>query len=212
VQGVSSFAGRRPLAVVAVVIALVVALCTAIALSGHQEVAESAPALPPAVSAAPTPPPSSPPTPTSLVISVVGRVAHPGLVTLPDGARVADALTAAGGPIPGADDLALNLARRLTDGEQIYVGIPTPAGSDPAPPDNPSQPPEMEGATSASKIDLNTATEEQLETLPGVGPALAQHILTWRSQHNHFDSINQLRDVDGIGDGRYAKLEKLVTT
>jgi competence protein ComEA len=123
---------------------------------------------------------------------------------------VADALTAAGGPIPGTNDLALNLARRLADGEQIYVGIPVPAGSDPAPPENPSQPANKEGP--ASKINLNTATEQQLETLPGVGPTLAQHILTWRGQHGHFNSIGQLRDVDGIGDGRYAKIEKLVTT
>jgi competence protein ComEA len=172
-------------------------------------VEEAAPSLPPAISAGPTTATTSA-APSSLVVSVVGRVGSPGLVTLPVGSRVADAVRAAGGALPRTNDLALNLARRLSDGEQIYVGIAVPAGASVAPP--PADPAAGGSAAPGAKIDLNTATDEQLQTLPGVGPAMSQHILTWRTQHGHFDSIGQLRDVDGIGDGRYAKLKNLVTT
>jgi len=202
------FTGRRFAVVVAVVV-LAVVIVTVVVLSGRQPEAESAPALPPAISAAPSEqaPPSSA-APQSIVVSVVGRVTRPGLVTLTSGSRVADAISAAGGALPGTNDLALDLARRLNDGEQIYVGIPIPpeAAAAAVPPDGASP----SGAAPA-KVDLNTATDEQLQTLPGVGPAMAQHILTWRSQHGHFDSISQLKDVSGIGDGRYAKLKDLVT-
>jgi competence protein ComEA len=209
VDGARALARRHPFAIVILLVTLVVAICTAIALSGHQQVTEAAPPLPAAISAAPATT-STPPPPATLVISVVGKVAHPGLVTLLGGARVADAIRAAGGAVPGTNDLALNLARKLADGEQIYVGIPVPA--DAAPADDPGQPTANSSATPAAKIDLNTATADQLDALPGVGPATAQHILTWREQHGHFNSIGQLRDVQGIGDGRFAKLEKLVTT
>lgn len=208
VSGVRTLVARHRFGVAVLAIVLVVAIGTAIVLSARQPEMESAPALPAAISAAPSfATTAASATPTTLVISVVGRVAHPGLVTLPDGSRVADALRAAGGAIPGTNDMALNLARRLADGEQIYVGIPVPVDAQPADPD----PAEDSGAPTA-KVDLNTATEETLETLPGVGPAMAQHILTWRTQHGHFDSISQLREVEGIGDGRYAKISGLVTT
>jgi competence protein ComEA len=208
VDGARALARRHPFAIIVLLITVVVAICTAIALSGDEQVTEAAPPLPAAISAAPAT--TSTPAPTTLVISVVGKVRQPGLVTLLDGARVADAIRAAGGAIPGTDDLALNLARKLADGEQIYVGIPTPA--DTAPADDATQPSANGSATPTAKIDLNTATADQLDALPGVGPTTAQHILAWRAQHGHFDSVGQLRDVQGIGDGRYAKLEKLVTT
>jgi competence protein ComEA len=212
VEGARALARRHPFAIVILLIVLVVAICAAIAMSGQRQLTEAAPSLPAAISAGPSAAATtSAPPPATLVISVVGKVARPGLVTLLDGARVADAIRAAGGAIPGTNDLALNLARKLADGEQIYVGIPVPAGTAPA--DDATQPSAANSSTApTARIDLNTATEDQLDALPGVGPATAQHILTWREQHGHFDSVGQLRDVQGIGDGRFAKIEKLVTT
>ncbi len=210
VAGAKALAGRHRFGVAIAVVVLAIVIATTVLLSARQPVVEPAPSLPPAISAGPTTATTSA-APTSLVVSVVGRVGSPGLVTLPVGARVADAVRAAGGTLPHTNDLALNLARRLTDGEQIYVGIPIPVGAAvPAP--AAAAPASAGSAAPGAKIDLNTATDDQLQSLPGVGPAMAQHILTWRTQHGHFDSIGQLRDVDGIGDGRYAKLENLVTT
>ncbi|HEY1571530.1 MAG TPA: helix-hairpin-helix domain-containing protein [Pseudonocardiaceae bacterium] len=187
---------KHRFAIAAVCIGLLAVITTAVLLShSHSEAAEAPVPLPPAVTAGPTPTSAA-----ALVVSVVGRVADPGLITLPTGSRVADAIRAAGGALPGTNDLALDLARRLTDGEQIYVGIPTPAAA--AVPGS---------GDTESKVDLNDATEDQLEALPGVGPAMAQHILSWRTQHGQFTSIGQLKDVSGIGDGRYAKLKDLVT-
>ncbi|MDX3077418.1 ComEA family DNA-binding protein [Streptomyces sp. MI02-7b] len=172
-------------------------------------------AVPPAVStlpaAVPAPVSTGPRTPrpgpgpqAALVVDVAGKVRRPGLRRLPTGARVADALEAAGGALPGADTSALNLARRLADGEQIVVGraaapgLPAPAaaGAAPAPP---------------AAVSLNGATAEQLDTLPGVGPVLARHIIEYRARHGGFASVDQLRDVNGIGDRRFADLKPLVT-
>jgi competence protein ComEA len=147
-------------------------------------------------------------TPSSrLVVDVVGKVHHPGVYQLPDGARVDDALHAAGGALPGVDLSPLNLARKLGDGEQIAVGVPgaVPAAGAPAAGTGPP------AASTSSPIDLNTATLAQLDTLPGVGPVLAQRIVDWRTAHGRFDSVDQLRDVTGIGDSRFADLKPLVT-
>jgi len=212
---VRSWANRNRVAVVVAIAVALIAIAVTMVMTIRPEPAEVPPPLPPAISA---PQASTPATPTSLVISVVGKVANPGLVTLTNGARVADALRAAGGALPGTDDTALNLARRLTDGEQIYVGVPVPtnAGVDAA--QSTDTPPPATGkkggkaVNPTAKVNLNTATADELQTLPGIGPAMAQRILTWRAQHGHFDSINQLREVGGIGDTRFAKLENLVTT
>jgi competence protein ComEA len=139
----------------------------------------------------------------SIVISVVGRVARPGLVTLPEGARVADALDATGGPSRGSHLGGLNLARRLSDGEQIYVGVPAPPTMEPAGTGSSGQP-------GTGPVDLNSASVAALDTLPGVGPVTAQRILDWRTQHGRFESVDQLRDVDGIGPARFATLKDLV--
>lgn len=213
--GARAVTEQRRLTVVALVITVVVAaaIVTAIVLSNRQPMAESAPALPPAVNADPAQTTTAQPAPSWLVVSVVGRVARPGLVTLPGGARVADAVQAAGGVLPGTNDTTLNLARRLSDGEQIYVGIPAPANDTAG--DNGDGDNADDGSASSAApamVDINTASETELETLPGIGPTMAQRILTWRGQHGHFDSISQLRDVQGIGPGRYAKIAKLVTT
>lgn len=144
--------------------------------------------------------------PSRIVVSVRGKVAHPGLVTLAEGARVADAIKACGGLRHGADTGALNLARKLADGEQIYVAIPVPAGaSDPASPATPGGDPAAQ-----PKVDLNTATAEQLDTLPGVGEVTAQRIVQWRQQHGRFASVDQLQQVPGIGDAKLATLRDLV--
>ncbi|MFD3455607.1 ComEA family DNA-binding protein [Streptomyces sp. NPDC058691] len=140
----------------------------------------------------------------ALVVDVAGKVRRPGLRRLPTGARVADALDAAGGALPGADTSALNLARRLADGEQIVVGRAAAPGLPAlAAPGAASVPP--------AAVSLNGATAEQLDALPGVGPVLARHILEYRAQHGGFTSVDQLRDVNGIGDRRFADLKPLVT-
>lgn len=149
-----------------------------------------------------------------LVISVAGRVRRPGLVKVPDGARVADAIAAAGGPLPRVDLTALNLARRVADGEQLLVGLAPPAGAEPAAgPAGPSSSGGSSGggAPPGGKVDLNRATVEQLDTLPGVGPVTAQRILDWRTQHGRFTSVDQLREVEGIGERRFGQLRALVT-
>ncbi|MFF4437096.1 helix-hairpin-helix domain-containing protein [Streptomyces sp. NPDC001621] len=143
-----------------------------------------------------------------IVVDVSGKVREPGIHRLPAGSRVADALRAAGGVRPGARTEGLNRARFLVDGEQIVVGTP---GGAPAPAALPA------GATSggvgagpAAPVSLNTATADQLDTLPGVGPVLAQHILAYRTEHGGFRSVDELREVNGIGDRRFSDLRNLV--
>ncbi len=147
-----------------------------------------------------------------LVVDVSGKVRSPGVLHLPAGSRVADALRAAGGVRPGTKTDDLNRARLLVDGEQLVVGGPAPAA--PAAPGVPAGgtaagPPGVPGAT-AGPVALNSATAEQLDTLPGVGPVLAQHIIDYRTEHGGFRSVDELREVNGIGDRRFADLRNLV--
>lgn len=143
-----------------------------------------------------------------IVVAVAGKVRRPGLVRLPAGARVADALTAAGGALPGTDVALLNLARKVTDGELILVGVGAPPGAQAMPGVDPGS---GAGALPGGKVNLNTATLAQLDSLPGVGPVLAQRILDHRERHGAFRSVGDLRRVDGIGDARYEQLKELVT-
>ncbi|MGW0854203.1 helix-hairpin-helix domain-containing protein [Streptomyces sp. NPDC002690] len=163
-------------------------------------------------------PPSSPPRPQSvtapdtvtadrIVVDVNGKVRRPGVQHLRAGARVADALDAAGGVLEGTDTTGLNRARILVDGEQVVVGVPVAPQS---PGTAGATGPGGEGATPAGPLSLSTATAEQLETLPGVGPVLAQHILDHRAEHGGYSSVDELRDVTGIGDRRFADLQPLV--
>jgi competence protein ComEA len=156
-----------------------------------------------------------------VVVSVVGLVHKPGLVTLAPGARIADALTAAGGALDGADLIGLNMARRVTDGEQIIVGIVPPPGqpaamgssvsSGPANAASTEAPPASGKATApGGLVDLNAATVEELDTLPGVGPVTAAAIIAWRDANGRFSSVDQLGDVDGIGPARLEKLRDQV--
>lgn len=156
---------------------------------------------------------------TELVVSVVGLVHRTGLVRLPAGSRVADALTAAGGAQDGADLAGLNLAQRLIDGDQVLVGPPGPnpgppklgsttinaGGRTSAPPSGSAHP-----ATPSGRVDLNTATESELEALPGIGPVMAKAIIAWRTTRGRFTDVTQLGQVDGIGPARLARLRELV--
>lgn len=191
--------GRAGALALSLVAALVLLGVLVFAWSGRP-VAESAP---PPLPAPPPPVSASTAAPPELVVSVVGLVQHPGLVTVPAGARVADAVSAAGGPLPDTDLTGLNLARRLSDGEQLYVAIPVPPGAQ-------TGQAGQNGAGGDGKVDLNTATKEQLDGLPGVGEVTADRILQWRTEHGRFDSVDQLREVGGIGDSRLTKLRDLV--
>jgi competence protein ComEA len=209
--------GRIPLsaghvAVVAVVavVGLVVTCWWLVRSGGHEVAAPFAVSTPRAALATPdgatsgaAPVSGSPAPAAKVVVDVVGRVRRPGIAVLRSGDRVVDAIRAAGGVRPGVGLGSLNLAQPLTDGEQIVVGAPVGA----APPA--SAP--VSGAPVTGLVDLNTADETALESLPEVGPVTAQAILTWRSQHGGFSSVDQLLDVDGIGDATLAKLTPYVT-
>jgi competence protein ComEA len=161
---------------------------------------------------------SAPPTDAPVVVSVVGLVKQPGLVTLAPGARTSDAVDAAGGPLGGADLIGLNMARKVVDGEQILVGIASPPGVAPvmgssisSSPSGDTQTPNVGTETAPREsVDLNKATVEQFETLPGVGPVTAAAIIAWRNANGRFNNVDQLGEVDGIGPARLAKLHDLV--
>ncbi|WP_344254318.1 ComEA family DNA-binding protein [Terrabacter carboxydivorans] len=151
-----------------------------------------------------------------LVVHVVGQVLRPGLVRLRQGARVADAIAAAGGTRPGSDLAALNLARPVVDGEQIRVPKP---GETPGPGSAAGAGTSGAGAAggsgsaggSGAPVSLNSADAAALDSLPGVGPVLAQRIIDWRTEHGRFSSVDELGEVSGIGDKLMAQLRPKVT-
>ncbi|WP_343601513.1 ComEA family DNA-binding protein [Mycobacterium sp.] len=199
-------------------IALIAVLVTVFTLVRGQPAPVVSAKLPPvqtASSASPGPSPSAAPG-QPVVVSVVGLVRNPGLVTLAPGARIADALTAAGGTLNGADTIGLNMARPLGDGEQIVVGVapprgqPTVLGSSVTSGGASAATPGPVGPAHREAIDLNRATAQQLDALPGVGPVTAAAIVAWRDAHGKFTSVDQLAEVDGIGPARLDKLRPLV--
>jgi competence protein ComEA len=200
------------------VVGVIAVLVTVFALLRDKPPAIASAKLPPVqmVSSASASPGASPPaSDQDVVVSVAGLVRKPGLVTLKPGARIADALTAAGGALDGADLIGLNMARRVVDGEQIIVGIaaapgqPTAMGSSVASAPTAQAPPGSPAAP-GGLIDLNSATVDQLDGLPGIGPVMAAAIIAWRDANGGFTSVDQLGDVDGIGPARLEKLRNLV--
>src|SRR5579875_872850 len=139
--------------------------------------------------------------PTLLAVDVAGAVRHPGLYRLARGSRIDDAIVAAGGPTAKAQLDAVNLAAPLADGEQIVVPVRTAGGAAVVP---------SSSGSPAGPLDLNSATAEQLEALPGIGPVTAQKILDYRQAHGPFHSLAELEAVPGIGPGRLAQLKGLV--
>lgn len=156
------------------------------------------------------------PTPTAgaeLVVHLVGQVVRPGLVRLRQGARVADAIAAAGGTRAGSDLAALNLARLVVDGEQIRVprtGEAVAAGGSASAASGGQGASGSSGGSSAL-VSLNSADVAALDSLPGVGPVLAQRIIDWRTEHGRFSSVDELGEVSGIGDKLMAQLRPKVT-
>lgn len=170
------------------------------------------------------PPASKPSTAAStLTVHVVGQVRKPGVIKLPAGARVADAVARAGGALHGADLAAVNLARPLADGEQVRIPKPgesaAPAGGGAGGPTGGAGSGGVTpGATAGgavggvdAKLDLNRATAAELEELPGVGPVLAQRIVDWRTEHGRFANVDELGEVSGIGEKIFAQLQPKVT-
>jgi len=154
---------------------------------------------------------------TLTTVHAAGAVASPGVYALPAGARVADLLLAAGGALPDADLDRLNLAAKVGDGERVYVlrrGESPEAGAAAAPSAGgggaAGTGTAVGAGAPASPIDLNTATADQLDTLPGVGPATAQAIITYRTRHGRFRSVNELLEVPGIGPAKLEAVRSLV--
>ena len=137
-----------------------------------------------------------------VVVHVVGAVANPGLYRLDEGSRIDDAIRKAGGATPKAALDLVNLAAPVADGQQVLVPRKGQAGAAGAAPDGP--------AGAGQRIHLNTATLEQLDSLPGVGPVTAQGILDYRTEHGAFQSVDELDAVPGIGPARLERLKELV--
>ncbi len=160
--------------------------------------------LPRAVAVTPAVAPSAvaraSPTPPALVVHVAGWVRHPGVYEFAEGSRVVDAIERAGGAKQGADLAALNLAALLSDGQQVLVPRRGPPGSTAG-----------TGVAANGLININTATAEQLEELPGIGPVLAQNIVDYRTEHGPFATVEDLMNVSGIGEARLEELRDKVT-
>jgi len=197
--------GRRGAAALVVVALLGAVVAGGVVLRGRPEevlvpeVLSSGAPLPGTTAAAPS---GTPPAPDGeVVVAVAGKVVRPGLVRLPVGSRVDDALQAAGGPLDVAALGLLNLARVLVDGEQVLVGVdPSPGAPQAA----------GQGPTSGGLLDLNAASASDFEDLPGIGPVLAQRIVDWRTDNGPFASVDQLREVSGIGEATFADLRSKV--
>ena len=196
--------GQGAVTVIALVLCAGLALtCWWLVRSDPQEVAPPEVAAPLVEVADPSPSaatalPAEPGEAGEVTVDVAGKVRRPGIAVLPLGSRVVDALEAAGGARRGIDLTSLNLARPLVDGEQVLVGVPVVSGTAATEP----------GTTDGGAlVNINTADQAALETLPGIGPVTAESIMGWRTEHGGFTAVDELLEVDGIGD---ATLEQLV--
>ncbi len=149
-----------------------------------------------------SPPPTAPP----LVVDVRGAVTQPGVYALPPGSRLQDALQAAGGALPGADLEGLNLAAPLEDGAALRVPLQGEAQSAPSRSSGVIIP-----AAPGGSININSASQEELESLPGIGPVLAQQVIEYREANGPFPSIEAIQNVPGIGPGIFEKIKDLIT-
>lgn len=186
---------------------LVSLLLAALVLAGSRLAATGAATAPDAV--VPLEQVASKPSSRVLVVHVVGAVRRPGLFRLPDGSRVADAVSRAGGATRVADLAGLNLAASLVDGTQVLVPSRVEAG--PLPGESEGSGSAGSGAGPAAKVSLSSATAAELDALPGVGPITAQKILDYRAAHGPFASVDDLDAVPGIGPTRIEQLRDLVT-
>jgi len=195
--------GRRLVAVALLALVVVIVAWRHVAAGGSApDAVRVAPIVP--VATAPAPGSgvgSAGSSPPALVVDVAGAVRRPGLVRLPKGARVADAVARAGGLTRRAERSGVNLAALVSDGEQVLVpergAAATAAGGGGA-------------AGAAGPVSLNSATAEQLDTLPGIGPVTAQKIVSYRQQHGPFSSVDGLDAIPGIGPARISELQGLV--
>ena len=142
-------------------------------------------------------------------VHVGGAVHRPGLYELPDGSRVFDAVQAAGGATDDADLDSLNLAAKVKDGDKVLVPVRVEPGADP--PLGGAAPGSSAAVAPGGLINLNSATPEQLDSLPGVGPSTAQKIIAYRNEHGGFRTIDELMEVPGIGPAKFEELKDLVT-
>jgi len=150
------------------------------------------------------------PTAGGIVVDVAGAVRSPGVYTLPAGSRVIDAIRVAGGAAPGADLAIINLARAITDGERVYI----PRRGEAQTPDASTGGGGSGGGSGDSgggKVNINTASASELDSLPGIGPTLAQRIVDYRTQHGPFHDVKDLLKVQGIGQKKFDELKDYVT-
>jgi competence protein ComEA len=217
----------------AVIVALAVAVAGYWAWSGRPRAVAVAPTVVAVGTPLPTPLPTPAPTPTpdkvtgsgesapaasatpapavpQVVVHVTGLVARPGLVRLPLGARVADAVAEAGGVTRRRAADTVNLARILVDGEQVVVGVPGAPGQAGSAGPPAASPPGTPLGSASVPVDLNTATAGALEALPGIGPVIASRIVDWRTANGSFRSVEELGEVSGIGDAILSQVRGLV--
>ena len=149
---------------------------------------------------------------TTITVYVSGEVNSPGLVELPSDSRIADAIKACGDFTPLADKTKINLAQKLTDGMQIQVSSKAPViNSNEQVNDTNSNSPSNNNSSS-NLININTATKEELDTLPGIGPATAQKIIDYRQEYGNFSSIEDIKNVKGIGEAKFSKMQDKICT
>lgn len=208
-----------PRIVLAALIAVVIVTVMAGWAQGKTPSSGALPASPSFSATAKEAPGSSPAATGEVWVDVVGKVKNPGVVRLEASARVQDAIKAAGGALPGTDLSGLNLARRLSDGEQLRVGIDENSAPEVGTESAAASAAEStgqqagEGAAAGSgggKISINEASKQQLEQLPGVGQALAQRIVDYRQSQGRFQNLEDLKNVSGIGEKKYAALSAMI--